>query len=101
QFQPIERHVGEAEIERRDASRISGQVRQDIAAARGDRHDMAVGLQIEGFEVDLRIFPNLCIDKAAKELLEQPFQKSLAAQYRMVSYGLFEAQLAISPRIDQ
>jgi hypothetical protein len=62
--------MGAAEIERRDARRIAGQVRQDIAAARGDRHDMAVGPQRQGLEIDLGILPDLGVDQAIEKPLE-------------------------------
>ena len=42
-LQAIERHVRAAEIDGSDAGGIAGQVGQHVAAARRDRHNMAVG----------------------------------------------------------
>ncbi len=101
QLQPIERDMGNPQVERADAPGIAGQIGQDIAAARGDRHDMTIGLQRQRLQVDLWVFPDLGVNQAMEELLEQPFQKSLAAQRRMTAHGLLEAEMAVGPRIDQ
>ena len=90
-----------AEIDGGDAGGIGGQVGQDVAAARGDRHDMAVGLQRQRFEVDLRVLPDLGVDQPAEEALEQPLEESFTAQRPVAAYRLLEAQIAIGPRIDQ
>ena len=80
-----------AEIDRGDARGIAGQIGQDVAAARGDRHDMAVGLQRQRLEVDLGVLPDLGIDQAAEKPLEQPLQEALAAQRPVAAHRLLEA----------
>lgn len=55
QLQPVKRNMGAAEIDRSDARRIAHRVGQHVAAARVDRHDMAVGAQLERLEIDFRI----------------------------------------------
>ena len=52
---------------------------------------MAVGLQRQRFEIDLRIFPDLGVDQPAEEALEQPLEESLTAQRPMAAYRLLEA----------
>ena len=80
---------------------IAGQVGKDVAAARGDGHDVAIGGERQRLEVDLGILPDLGVDQAAKQSFEQTLQKSFAAQGPVAAYRLFEAQIALSPRIDQ
>ena len=65
--------MGLAEIDRRDLCRTRRQVGEDVAAARGDRHDMTVGPERQRLEIDLGVFPDLGVDQTA----EQPFEQTL------------------------
>ena len=80
-----------AEIDGGDAGGIAGQVGKDVAAARGDRHDVAVGLQRQRLEIDLRILPDRGVDQPAEEALEQPLEEALTAQRPVAAYRLLEA----------
>ena len=93
--------MGEAEIERGNALGIGRQIGKDVAPARGDGNDMAIGPERQRREIDLRVFPDLGVNEPAKQPLEQALQKSLPAQCPVAADGLFEAQFALSPRIDQ
>ena len=64
------------QVHRDDLGGIGHQIRQDVAAARGDRDDAAVGLDLQRLHVDHRIFPDLRIDQAlegeGKGTVEKP-----------------------------
>ena len=77
ELQPIERDMRRVEINRGDRARVGGQIGQDIAAARGDRHDMAVRRDRQRFHVDRGVFPDLRIDEAAKGEGEGAFEQAL------------------------
>ncbi len=91
QLQAIERNVCAAEVDGGDAGRPAGQIGQHVATARGDRHDMAVGLQRQRLEIDLGVLPDLGVYQPAEEALEQPLEKSFAAQRPVAAYRLLEA----------
>ena len=80
QLQPVERDMGGVEVDRRDLRRIGGQIGEDIAAARRDRHHMTVGRDRQRFHVDRWIFPDLGIDQATEGEGEGAFQQPLLRQ---------------------
>ena len=100
QFQPVKRHMGPAEIDGRDVRRVGGQVGEHVAAARGDGHDMAVRPERQRLEVDLGILPDLGIDQAAEQPFEQPLQQTFTGKGAMAPDRLFQADMALGPRID-
>ena len=62
---------------------------------------MAVGPERQRLEVDLGVFPDLGVDEAAEQPFEQLLQKSLAGQDAIAADRLFQADIALSPRIGQ
>ncbi len=80
EFQFVERDMRAAQVKRRDLRRIGDQIGQDIAAARRDRDHPAVRHDLQGFEIDFRVFPDLRIDKALEQrreqIVEHPFLKT-------------------------
>ena len=78
----------------------AGQVGQDVAAARGDRHDVAVRPERQRLEVDLGILPDLGVDQAAEQPLEQSLQETFAGKRAIAPDRLFQADMALGPRID-
>ena len=93
--------MGLAEIDGRDPRRSRREVREDVAAARGDRHDMAVRPECQRLEVDLRVFPDLRVDEATEQPFEDVLQESLARQDATAADRLFQADIALIPRIGQ
>jgi hypothetical protein len=65
------------EVERHDPGRVGEQVVEDVAAARRDGHDPAVRFEIERFQIDDGIFPDLVIDEAGEPDREQPIEQGL------------------------
>ena len=78
EFQPCQRDVRRIEIDSDDRSRISAKVIHDVATARGDRNDPALGRELQGFEIDNGIFPDLVVDKASEPHRKQALEKRLA-----------------------
>ncbi len=93
--------MGAAEIDRGDARRIVDQVGQDVAAARGDGHDVVVRAHLQRLEIDLGILPDLGVHQAMEEALEQPLQEPFPAQRPVASHRLLETQISIGLRIAQ
>ena len=79
-LQPVERDMRQAEIDRGDFSRIGRQIGQHVAAARRDGHDVAVSIELQRLEIDLGVFPDLRVDQAAEQPLEQAFEEAFAGQ---------------------
>jgi hypothetical protein len=99
ELQPIERNVRQAEIDGGDTRRIGRQVGQDVAAARGDGHDMAIAIERQRLEIDLGVFPDLRVDQAAEQPLEQAFEEALPGQCSMAAHRLFQADSVLASRI--
>ncbi len=66
QLELVERDMRGVEIDRRDAFGIGHQIGQHVAPAAGDGHHAAVGQDLQGVHVDIRVFPDLRIDQPAK-----------------------------------
>ena len=62
---------------------------------------MAVWPERQRLEVDLGIFPDLGIDEATEQPCEQALQKPLAGQGAIAADRLFQADIALIPRIGQ
>lgn len=77
QLQPVERDMRGVKVDRGDPRGIGRQIAQDIAPARSDGDDMAVRPDRQRFHVDLRIFPDLRVDKAPEGEGEGPLQQPL------------------------
>src|SRR5260221_7001961 len=89
----------EAEIDRGDAGGIRRQIGENVAAARGDGHDMAVRPQRQRLEVELGVLPDLGIDEAAKQPLEQLFQETFTGESAIAPDSLFQTDMALGPQI--
>ncbi len=87
----------QAEIDGGDLGRIGRQVGQDVAAARGDGHDMAIAVERQRLEIDLRVFPDLRVDQAAEQPLEQAFEKAFRDNARWRRTACFR-RTRLSPR---
>ena len=90
-----------AEIDRGDTRGIGGEVGQDVATARCDGHDVTLRCQRHRLHVDLRVFPDLGIDQAAEQPLEQLLQEPLAGHDLMAAHRLLQDRMVLGPRIDQ
>ena len=99
ELQPVERDMRPAEIDGRDARRIGRQVGEHVAAARGDGHNVAIGVERQRLEIDLGVFPDLRIDQAAEQPLEHTLEKALSGQCSMAANRLFQADTALALRI--
>ena len=100
ELEPVESDMRPAEVERGDSSRIGCQVGQDVAATRGDGNHMTFGRERQRLEVDFGILPDLGVDQAAEQLLEQTLQKCLARKPPMAS-SRFRAAVSSGPRMHQ
>ncbi len=58
-----QRHMRPVQVDRKDFGRVGGQVGEHVAAAGGDRRDPFAGLQLQGLQIDLWVFPYLRIDE--------------------------------------
>jgi hypothetical protein len=63
----VERNVCAAQIQRRDANICGREHIEKIAASRGNRKNMLTVLEAEGFEIHLRVFPDLGVDKMIEQ----------------------------------
>lgn len=81
-FQPPQCDMRGVEIDRDDLGRVGNQIGQDVAAARRDGDDAAVGLDLQRLHVDDRIFPDLRIDQSlegeGKGTVEKPLLRRRA-----------------------
>jgi hypothetical protein len=77
------------EIDRGDAGRIGGQIRQHVAAARGDGNDLMSRPDVERPHVDDRVLPDLGIDEALERKRKHALEHAGARQrFRAVDRGL-------------
>ena len=80
ELEAAERDMRAVEVDRGDLRRIGGQVGEDVAPARGDRHHVIGGAEGERLHVDRRVLPDLRVDQAAEGEGEQPFEGAGARQ---------------------
>ena len=62
---------------------------------------MAIGGQRQRLDIDFRVFPYLGVDEAAEQPFEDMLQESLAGQDAIAADHLFQADIALIPRIGQ
>ena len=62
----VEGDVGGVEVDGDDALGIAGEVAHHVAAARGDGDDARLRGELQRFQVDARVLPDLRIDEAAE-----------------------------------
>jgi hypothetical protein len=76
-LQAGQRDMRRVEVDGDNLGRIGGQVVEDVAAARRDRHDPAGGIDRQRREIDRRVFPDLIVDETREpegdETVEQGF----------------------------
>ena len=58
------------------------------------------GAERQRLEVDLGIFPDLGVDQAAEQPFEQPLQQTFTGKGTIAPDRLFQADMALGPRID-
>ena len=98
-FEPVERDMRWIEVHRSDSRGIGREIGEDVAAARGDRHDMTVGRNLQHLHVDHRIFPDLGIDQPAKGESEGAFEQALLAQMFVTMHRTADG--AVLRRLDE
>ena len=60
---------------------------------------MAVAIERQRLKIDLGIFPDLRVDQAAKQPLEQVLEKAFAGRCSVAAHRLFQADSALASRI--
>ena len=90
-----------AEVERGDARRIADQIGQYIAAARGNRDHVAVALERQRLEVDVRVFPDLGVDETVEQSFEEAFEDPFATESAVPAHRLLQSDTAFHLRMAQ
>ena len=83
------------EINRGHAFGIGGEVGQRVAAAAGDAHHPAIGLNVEPFHVDHRVFPDLGIDEAFEGERKRLVEQLVAKPCFFADHGVFDDPLCL------
>ena len=91
ELQPVERHMGAAEIDRGDAAGIGDQIGEDVATSGRDRHHVALRRQRQRLHVDLGVLPNLRIDQALERPGEHDFEQAFARKRAIAAHRLVQA----------
>jgi hypothetical protein len=82
ELQSVERHMGAAEVDRRDPSGIGDEIGEHVAPSRSDRHDVALRRQRQCLQVDLGVLPDLRVDQAFECPGEHDFRAGLRSKRR-------------------
>ncbi len=61
---------------------------------------MRVRLERQRLEVDLGILPDLGVDQATEQPFEHPLQQAFTGENAIAPDRLFQADMALGPRID-
>ena len=81
------------EVDGDDLFGIGGEVIEDVAAAGSNGDNPVMRLDLQCFQIDVRIFPNLVVDEALEKQREQAFEGAPFRGGRPRVRGAFKKQI--------
>lgn len=101
QLKAVKRDMGRIEINSRDVLRSSHKITCDVAATRGNGNHAVSTAQAQSIHINDGVFPNLGINKAAKQERKKPLKHALAGHDVILMHSFSKMLTRLACRSDK